>query len=283
MDLRFPLTSQECEILLEFEQNSSLAELSKALGKDISVVSRNLKSIAEHSDVLEKKNGRWSISDKGIALNQWTREALFSQRLVLSRQKSIKVATTREFAARVLMPHTRELLGDEDISISIISSDDGIEKLILNGEADFGFDCGRPKDPIISFKRVVPEPFALVAAPRFIKRNKIKDFKDIREHSRLGFSRSEGKILDLSVEATRYFGNFSDIATLREACLLGYGWAILPYYTVARELELKKLKVIPGLKIEDEKFGVWWLRERQSVQPWVKRALKWLKAQNLSN
>lgn len=279
MDNRFQLNSYDCEILLEFERQGSLQALADALGKDISVISRNLKAIAHSSDCLEKIGGRWNLTPEGIALNHWTREAIYSQRLALQRQKSLVIATTREFASRILIPQTRPLVGEEDMSISIISSDEGIEELILSGKADFGFDCGRPRDPLVSFKRVAKEPFTLVASPKFIKRFKIKNFEDLESHYHLKFGRNPNSILDLDVEATKYYGTFSDIQTLREACILGYGWAILPKYTVNKELKEKQLAVIPGLNVEDEKFGIWWLRERKSLDPWIKKATKWLKEQ----
>lgn len=276
---RFGLSSQECEILLEFERAPSLQALADQLHKDISVVSRNLKSISEKSDVLEKRNGRWALTHKGLALNKWTEEAIFSQNLTLSRQKSLKIATTREFASRILVPQTRALIGDDNLTVSLVSSDDGIESLLLAGEADFGFDCGRPQSPLIAFKRVARESFALVASPQFIKKNKVKTFEDVREHQHLKFTRSKSSILDLDVDANHYYGTFSDISTMREACKLSYGWAILPYYTVVTEIQTGKLKTIPGLKIEDAKFGVWWLRERKTLLPWIKRATQWLKSQ----
>jgi hypothetical protein len=30
---------------------------------------------------------------------------------------------------------------------------------------------------------------------------------------------------------------------------------------------------------KEEKFGVWWLRSRTSLSPWVSRAVAWLKDQ----
>ena len=55
--IRFPLSSEQCELLAAFEDAGSLAELAKLMAKDVSVVSRNLQSLSE-SGVLEKVNGR---------------------------------------------------------------------------------------------------------------------------------------------------------------------------------------------------------------------------------
>ncbi len=282
MENRFILNSNECEILLGFERFGSLQKLADGLGKDISVVSRNLKSISEKTNVLEKQNGRWVLTANGKSLNNWSREAIYGQKLALNKQQNIRIATTREFASRVLLPDMKSLIGENDISVSIVSNDKGIENLILNGEADFGFDCSRPVDPLVAFKQVLPEPFVVVAAPSFIKKNKIKDFEDLRKTHLLKFSRTDSVILDLEVEASIYYGTFTDVASLRQACILGYGWGILPLYTVKQEIQNGSLKTISGLDIKPEKYGVWWLRERKTVDLWAKKALKWLKQQNLS-
>ncbi len=280
--MKFELSSTECEIVYQFERTQSLEELAIKLGKDISVVSRNIKAIAEKSSVFEKRNGRWSLTDKGLALNKWTEESIYSQRLVLNQQKSITVAATREFASRILLPKINDLTNESEATVSIVSSDNGIERLLLSGQADFGFDCGRPTDPLIAHKTVARESFALVASKEFIKKNKIKHKSDLKDSDYLHFTRSALYILGNDEGAKRSFGTFSDISTLREACKLGYGWSILPYYTVVSELKEGSLKIIPGHKSQAMMFGVWWVRERKSISPWVEKALTWLSEQEKS-
>lgn len=277
--MKFELSSNECEIIYEFQQSQSLEELAQKLGRDISVVSRNIKAIAEKSDVFEKRNGRWMLTEKGFALNKWTEESIYSQRLVLQKQKNITIAATREFASRILIPKIQLLTQESDVTVSIVSSDNGIEKLLLNGDADFGFDCGRPTDPLISFKHVARESFALVASPTYLKKNKIKLKADLLETDYLHFSRSSLYIMSGETKSKRAFGTFSDISTLREACKMGHGWAVLPYYTVVNELKDGALKIVPGHKSQPMHFGVWWVRERKSISPWVEKALQWLSDQ----
>jgi DNA-binding transcriptional LysR family regulator len=277
--MKFELSSHECEIVYQFERNQTLEELALKLGKDISVVSRNLKSIAEKSNVFEKRNGRWTLTDKGMALNKWTEESIYSQRLILNQQKSVNIASPREFATRILMPTIRDFTSDSDTTVSIMSSDNGIENLLLSGQADFGFDCGRPNDPLIAFKTVAKESFALVASKEFIKKNKIKAKADLSDLDYLHFTRSSLFILGNDGGNKRSFGTFSDISTLREACKLGHGWSILPYYTVVNELREGTLKIIPGHKSNHMMFGVWWVRERKSITPWVEKAVLWLQDQ----
>ncbi len=280
--MKFELSSTECEIVYQFERNQSLEELAIKLGRDISVVSRNIKAIAEKSDVFEKRNGRWILTEKGFALNKWTEESIYSQRLVLNQQKSVRIASTREFASRILMPTIDKLTNDTETTVSIMSSDNGIETLLLSGQADFGFDCGRPTDPLIAYKTVARESFALVASKDYVKKNKIKHKEDLNDADYLHFTRSALFILGNDDGSKRSFGTFSDISTLREACKLGHGWAILPYYTVVNELKEGSLKLIPGHKSNPMLFGVWWVRDRKSISPWVEKAQLWLADQEKS-
>jgi DNA-binding transcriptional LysR family regulator len=277
--MKFELSSAECEIIYQFERTQSLEELAIQLGKDISVVSRNIKSIAEKSNVFEKRNGRWGLTEKGFALNKWTEESIYSQRLILKQQKNITIAATREFSSRILLPAIEQLTKDSETTISIISSDNGIEKLLLGAQADFGFDCGRPTDPLISHKTVARESFALVASKQYIKNNKIKHKDDLNDSDYLHFTRSALYILGNDDGRKKSFGTFSDISTLREACKLGHGWTILPYYTIVSELKEGSLKIIPGHKSNHMLFGVWWVRDRKSILPWVEKALSWLSDQ----
>lgn len=278
----FLVSSQECELLLAFEGKGNLEYLSSHFNKDISVISRNLKAIAKKSNLLEKQNGRWVLTEQGKALNAWSRDAIYSQRLTLERQKSIKIASTREFASRVLLPKSRELIGDENISVSILASDASIERLILSGQADVGFDCGRPNSPSIAFKRIARERFVVVAAKAFIERFGITSFSDLTEQNHLRSLRNEGNVWDLAVEATHYFGTFSDMANLREACILGLGWAVIPYYMVKKELDAGSLIEVLGKEYPEQKFGVWWLRESKNLAPWIEKATLWLEKQELS-
>lgn len=278
----FFLTSKECELLLAFEQKTSLEDLAAALNKDISVISRNLKSIALKSSLLEKQHGKWMLTDKGKALNMWTRNAMTSQRLAMDKQQSIKIATTREFASRVLLPSIKSLVNEDEFFVSIIASDSGIEQILLAGNADFGFDCGRPYSPNVAYKRLIHERFVVVASLDFINSNNVRTFADLPKMQHLRFIRSEGAVWDMDTEPRRHlFGSFNDMANIREACLLGYGWAIMPFYMVKKEIAEGKLMTISGHDFPDQKYGVWWLRERQNLSCWIAKASTWLLAQNL--
>lgn len=66
---KFPISSDQMELLLAFETAGSLEKLANLMAKDPSVVSRNLQRLAGELPVLSKAGGRWRISPLGRQLN----------------------------------------------------------------------------------------------------------------------------------------------------------------------------------------------------------------------
>lgn len=79
---RFILTSEQCELLLEFENSSSLSDLAKKMLRDVSVVSRGMRDLSP-LEVVEKKENRWVLTSKGRLLNNASRAAMEAQARVL--------------------------------------------------------------------------------------------------------------------------------------------------------------------------------------------------------
>lgn len=278
--LNFPISSQDCELLLLFGEHKSLEKIANLLDRDASVISRQLKSLALRTQTIEKVEGRWQVSKIGERIILWSKNAIEDQKSSLKGKMNIRIATTREFAARILIPDIRKLVGDKDLTISILSSDEGVENLLLTGKADLGFDCGRPNDPGIAFKKIIKESFVCVATPKFILKNKISSYQNLNMDYCLKFVRTEVSLLEQESQKGSYFGTFSDIATQRQAALMGYGWAIIPYYAVALEIARKELVVISGFKVEEENYGVWWERSQSKVPvlDLINSAKNWLKS-----
>jgi nicotinamidase-related amidase len=88
--IRFPLTSEQCELLAAFETAGSLTELARLMHRDASVVSRNLQGLAE-SGVLEKDRNRWVITALGRQINAWTRTVAASQTKILGQAKRLRL------------------------------------------------------------------------------------------------------------------------------------------------------------------------------------------------
>jgi LysR family glycine cleavage system transcriptional activator len=276
----FKLSSDQCELLDALETAGSVREVAKILKRDESVISRQIQQIASIAPVLEKVEKRWKISALGKQIVQWSREAASRQSTILQQQESLRIATTREFSARILCPNIRALIGSENISISVFTSDDGIESELLSGRADIGIDCGRPEDPLIRFKSVIAEPYAVVASPAFLKKHSVKEKENLIALPHLRFNRDPAlHLLQLGFEIPNIFASFNDLGSVKSACCAGLGWATIPRYCIQAELNAGTLKSIPGWKIQSRSFGVWWVRGRQSS--WVEKTIKWLGNQKL--
>ena len=84
---RFPLTSDQVELLLAFEKTGGLGRLSEVMAKDPSVVSRNLQRLGELLPVIAKKNGKWRITALGKQVNELTRPYLLELERLISLAK----------------------------------------------------------------------------------------------------------------------------------------------------------------------------------------------------
>jgi DNA-binding transcriptional LysR family regulator len=282
--IAFGLSSEQCELLATFEIAGTLSGLATLLAKDVSVVSRQLQRVARTAPVLEKTQGRWRLTSLGHQINAWTHDVCTSQKTILKQRAVLRIASTREFASRVLAPNLAELLGEETSSlVSVATWEDGVEKILLSGGADLGFDCGRPTDPSVRFKTVQSEAFVVVASPAFLQRHPVKKTNDVLELPHLQYQRaSASRLLSLSCEVPNVLAVFNDVASVREACVAGLGWTVLPLYAVRRELHATQLTLLPGWNIHPEQFGVWWLRGQSAIEPWVQRAIEWLGQNSLS-
>jgi DNA-binding transcriptional LysR family regulator len=282
---QFPLSSNQCEILMAFETAGSLASLADHFKKDISVMSRQLQTIAQTLPVLQKQRGKWVLTALGKQVCTWSREYLHKMTLITQQKSSLRIGATREFCARILcknLPSLTEQLGTS-VDLSIYSSDESIERLLLDGMIDYGFDCGRPQDPLIRYKLVKKESFGIFCAPSYLRQKRIRTLEELIPHASLEFQRIKtSKYLGLSENLTQVACRFNDLSSLREACVAGLGWAVLPTYTVHEELKDKKLvSLLPEVKIQAEMFGVWSLRDQNHLNPLIERAAQWLKQQSL--
>lgn len=70
--LKFPLSSEQLELLLLFEQHKGLTELANVIGRDSSVVSRQLQKLASEFPVLSKEQGKWVLTPVGKEINELT-------------------------------------------------------------------------------------------------------------------------------------------------------------------------------------------------------------------
>jgi len=208
---------------------------------------------------------------------------------LLGRAKvSLRIGSTREFSARVLAPAFAQLQAAvPEATFTLYVFEQGIETALLNGEVDMGFDCGRPYSPEIQFRNLIEEEIVAVASPRFLKKHSISKISDALnspslEYSRLPLRQTLSRLLAAKLaDPPLVFCN--DLATLRSMCLANLGWSVLPYYVVRQEIANKQLALIPGWSSLDKQYGVWHLRSRAPLRPYVEAASGWLKTIKLSS
>jgi DNA-binding transcriptional LysR family regulator len=286
MSSDFAVPSDDCKVLLLLDTTGSIKATAAALRRDTSVVTRQITRIAETYGLAEKVGGKWQVSEAGHRLNAWTQDAILNQRTALSSKISIRIATTREFASRILIPALPTLFSENQTLPTILVGENHVERMLLQGEADIGLDCGRPRDPVIRFRRLLPEEFVIaMASSKIEKRVRApKAIAALLELPYLQYQRLSGaRLLGLSTEIPRVRAIFNDLATTRAACQEGLGWSIFPRYVVEAELKDKTLTEItlPGVRLEPEQFGVWWLRDRPALENWAEKFAKWLKTRKL--
>lgn len=280
----FSISSDDCELLLDFSASQSLTELAQARKRDISVVSRQINQLAKRFPVLEKSGRAWQLTSLGRQIVHWSQQAILNQREILKNRTRITIATSHEFAARVLAPGLNDLQKAAPHTLfSIHSTNETIESLLLSGEADFGFYCGRPLSPLVRFRMIQEEPVGVVCSPGFYKKHRVESLDDLLKLPCLRYQRMPPEqYFELDRELAPPSAEFNTIASTRAAAEAGLGWALLPLYSVGWEVSAKKLAL---LRLEQmprlEKYGVWWLRGNHSTAQWVDHAMTWLKTRRL--
>lgn len=281
---RFPLTTEECELLLAFARTSGIDGLSKVLRKDRSVISRMLARIYQKHPVLEKRRGKWVLTPLGQEINLLSRDHLLRQRARLLARSSIVLGSTREFGTRVLAARLNEITSAIPNSVIHIKTfEAGIEEALHSRLIDIGFDCGRPEDPDIAYRLCTHEPIVAVCTPGFLKQNKVAI--DAEEFSNLPFLLCERLSLETWMGIPGHSQNlaavFNDVGATRSACLEGFGWAVLPRYCIQDELNSRRLTVIGPRKSASEHYGVWWRKSDKTAQGLSLKLIEWLKKVNL--
>jgi len=281
--MKFTLNTDEAELLIHFETSPGLEPLANLLGRDPTVISKQLKRISSKGDFLTKSKGRWTLTEAGKRLNQLSKDYIFAQNKILKSETKLNLGGTREFTAHVLAPHIDELTKVlETKHISLQAREEGVEEALLTGLTDIGFDCGRPYSPDIGYKQVVKEPIIPVATPDFVKKmSKLERFTHLENFEHILCERLyPDRVSRKEFNARKVAVRTNDISTAKSLCLKGAGWALLPRYCIQKELKARELKPIQNFSFDHEKFGVWYLKSRKALHPQFENLIGWLKEKN---
>ncbi len=272
----FPIQSDEIELLLNIKTHKTVDALAKNYRRDISVISRKLTTLSKKYPVLTKQNNKWTITPYGERIILWAQDSLRTLNRSLLQKEKIRIGTTREFASRILSKDLSKLVNLNTTNVEIISDDQGIERLILDGQVDFGFDCTTPYDPQIAFKLIAKEDMGLVCSPKY---SKTLSNKFISQNSS-DYIHNYRNDLNIYYELIQKTDNpkiiAHDIATVRSLLLAEMGWGFLPWYTVEQEVKTQKLIYFESSILEQLKYGVWWLRNKNGIENHINSAKHWL-------
>jgi len=271
----FPLSSDDATLLLMLKRFRTLEGIAKNYQRDTSVISRRFKDISFKAAVLVKEEGQWKLTDLGLEMANWAQESIQQQQAIMSQKQLIRIATTRQFAALKLAPSLASILDLTKYRVELLTTDEGVESLLLSDKADIALDCGAPYSPDIAFKSVAKEDMGIVCTKQSLKLSG-------RPENYIHYERNS---LNLYFEITQSlqhpFITCNDISSIKSLILAHQGWSILPFYTVDELVRGKKLIWQSHSKIKQLQFGVLWPRKNKRFEVVVDRCLEWLKKQNL--
>ncbi len=281
---RFILNHDECEVLIAFELHKTIEKTAQALSRDSSRVSRILACIHEKYPAIEKRGSKWVLTDTGRKLNAASKNYITEQKNLIGAHQDIRIGTNREFATRIISPQLSTLAEIfPNTRFTVFSFAEGTEKALLAGQIDYGIDCNRPENPEIAYQQCIAEPVSAFCTPEFYKRHKKQiQAQNLQELPHLLCERLHpDKYFLNSQNQFNIAAHFNDISAVRAACLTGFGWALLPAYSVKTEVCDGLLTPIGSALEVKTKYGVWWSRSRQKNSQVINSLITWLKKQSL--
>lgn len=173
----------------------------------------------------------------------------------------LKISASFAFGRRVLMPLIGRVLDDNpDLAIDLQLTD-GLVDLVAGG-FDLGIRIAPLAENSLIARRLAPSPRLLVAAPGYLARNAAPQrLADLRAHQCLGFSGVRHWAFQRGDRETHVAitGRFcaNSIDALRDACLAGYGLAILAQWNIAPDLAAGHLVALPLVDATPMPWTIW--------------------------
>lgn len=271
---RFELTSSQLELLLALEACGTPARLALRTGRDLSGILRQLKAVSELVPVVAKVDGRWQLTRLGRELNQWTRASIAAQEALLHGVTRLDMGSTPDLAARFLTPRLPSLKAELGVERCLVhtAGADALEDAIAGGDVDLAVAFGRPASPSVRFKIAAHHPYLAVASPLLAIGNDVPHglpFIHCREAV-------ASWTTDRHEPAVAVQLSYADIASAREAVCNQQGWAILPGYSVRKEIERGELCELPALPRRSVPMSLWYAAEPHGRRRKVDAAVKWL-------
>ena len=266
------IDTEEALILTGIARNNSLREIADEVQRDVSVISRRLQNIDSRLNILQKKNNRWVLKESGHRLIKAFNQYVADLDRAYSMTDGINLGCSRAFASDVLIPYFKYL--PEMNNTTIISTEDGVEQLLMENKIDIGFDCGDPVNENIRFKRVCDEEMVVVCSKKYYDTHfkTEKDFTYIH-YNRLNFDyvkKTLGKDIQIGL-------SLNDLIAVKSALMNHLGCAVVPKYLVYQEMNSKFLIKTTQAKTEKLVYSVFYRADSGLPKETVDQYVKWLK------
>ena len=260
---RFPVDPADCLIVLAIHGTGSLREAARSLDCDPGGLLRKVQRIADDHALLQKVNGKWAATERGLAAMAWAQESIQQQKRHLMSERTVRIAATTWFAEGVLIPQSTKAakyLGPGKLQFSVPAN--GFEKALIAGDCDFVVVCHPPENPVIAHRQLGAEPWSVIVAPGLLpvaRPNRLEQLFDAPyvRHSDL----NPEALIPKGSPALKYAPvQVDNLIGVRSAVVNKLGWSIVPTALVIDDLRLGRLHAIDPDVEMSRKVCVWWLR-----------------------
>jgi DNA-binding transcriptional LysR family regulator len=271
----FPFDNEELRLLTLLSEELTVKKVAERVRRDQTTVTRQLNQLSQKHPVLQKNEGMWKLTPFGHEVAKYSRKMLNEQRSLVNLPRNIRIGTTKEFSEWVLAPKLSKIISayKSSFQISVLSEVGSFESALMDGKIDFVLSCGKPIDPTIKFKRLKSFPMLCVHHKRFQGKGGPEMLMTLPAVEHTGLT-----VKSLLPNLPNYptvVAQFDHISGVRGAVRAGLGWAILPQYSVFRDVEEGTLFEIPmtGLSDIKEEFSLWYMRDYSNLDKLAKTIL----------
>lgn len=278
----FEVPPEYCLIVRALGRTHSLREAASLLDCDPALLVRKVRKISDHYHLVQKLQGRWTLTEGGLRAAQWAEESISSQRMWLNGKPRLRIATTMWMAEQVLIPALPSLQKQQGDRLHYLfsTSSPQLERALLDGKADCVVACHAPTDPAIAHRRIAPERWVVIVPTRWSRQfPQGTPQQTIERLTSLPYIRHTG----VNPEVTLGFSPASMDETLMDS-LIGVrsaveselGWGCVPELLVRTSLKHKQLAKVKLPVASEGTVCLWWLRARRDIGRHVKDMAPWL-------
>lgn len=278
---RYLVSTEDCLVLLAIQNASSVRQAAETLHCDPAGLLRKVQRISTDHGLLQKSNGKWTLTEAGLNVARWTRESIQSQKNILQSRLNLRIGSTVWLAEQLLIPNL-ELLQKEmpfPSRFEFSAARNSFELALLQGEIDFAITCTPPDNPLIAHRQIGQEPWVVAVSkklvPPHVKLNldSLSNIPFVAHNEINPDLLTNGTSTNLKTESLIRSDN---LTTVRSAIVHGKGWSYVPKALLLSEIRAGHLATFrPEVKM-NEKVCLCWLRESQIGRSHSETLKKWV-------